>query len=95
MSDDGNLQLFIFLYSYYAGKRFWLPPWIWNFDLCRPTAVEDAIRDMHGREFSNRVISVNKAQPKSGDEDSEHGHGGLFRWQGKGKLRRRPFIGAG
>ncbi|CAA2967082.1 glycine-rich RNA-binding RZ1C-like isoform X2 [Olea europaea subsp. europaea] len=39
-------------------------------------AMEDAIRDMHGREFGERVISVNKAQPKMGDEDSGHGYGG-------------------
>ncbi|KAL2548892.1 Glycine-rich RNA-binding protein RZ1C [Forsythia ovata] len=39
-------------------------------------AMEDAIRDMHGREFGERVISVNKAQPKMGDEDPGHGYGG-------------------
>ncbi|KAI3470500.1 hypothetical protein Pfo_027163, partial [Paulownia fortunei] len=38
-------------------------------------AMEDAIRDMHGREFGERVISVNKAQPKMGGEDPGHGYG--------------------
>ncbi|GFQ08452.1 glycine-rich RNA-binding protein rz1b [Phtheirospermum japonicum] len=40
-------------------------------------AMEDAIRDMHGRELGDREISVNKAQPKMGGEDSGRGgHGG-------------------
>ncbi|KAL0340691.1 UNVERIFIED_CONTAM: Glycine-rich RNA-binding protein RZ1C [Sesamum radiatum] len=38
-------------------------------------AMEDAIRDMHGREFGERVISVNKAQPKMGADDPGHGYG--------------------
>ncbi|KAL0358620.1 UNVERIFIED_CONTAM: Glycine-rich RNA-binding protein RZ1C [Sesamum angustifolium] len=38
-------------------------------------AMEDAIRDMHGREFGERVISVNKAQPKMGGDDPGHGYG--------------------
>ncbi|TQE00048.1 hypothetical protein C1H46_014301 [Malus baccata] len=43
-------------------------------------AMEDAIREMHGRELSDRIISVNKAQPKMGGggagEDSDHGYRG-------------------
>ncbi|KAL7148239.1 hypothetical protein ABFS83_06G164900 [Erythranthe nasuta] len=38
-------------------------------------AMDDAIRDMHGRELGDRVISVNKAQPKMGGEDSGPGYG--------------------
>ncbi|KAK6137904.1 hypothetical protein DH2020_028362 [Rehmannia glutinosa] len=38
-------------------------------------AMDDAIRDMHGREFGDRVISVNKAQPKMAGEDQGHGYG--------------------
>ncbi|PIN24451.1 Alternative splicing factor SRp20/9G8 (RRM superfamily) [Handroanthus impetiginosus] len=39
-------------------------------------AMEDAIREMHGREFGERVISVNKAQPKMAGEEPGHGYGG-------------------
>ncbi|CAA2995249.1 glycine-rich RNA-binding RZ1C-like isoform X2 [Olea europaea subsp. europaea] len=53
-------------------------------------AMEDAIRDMHGREFGDRVISVNKAQPKSGDEDLEHGYGG---YSSGGRGRGRSSYG--
>ncbi|CAM8949086.1 unnamed protein product [Rhodiola kirilowii] len=37
--------------------------------------MEDAIREMHGRELGDRTISVNKAQPKMGGND-DHGYGG-------------------
>ncbi|KAK6144739.1 hypothetical protein DH2020_021559 [Rehmannia glutinosa] len=37
--------------------------------------MEDAIRDMHGRELGDRSISVNKAQPKMGGEEPGHGYG--------------------
>ncbi|XP_062091976.1 glycine-rich RNA-binding protein RZ1C [Humulus lupulus] len=41
--------------------------------------MEDAIREMHGREFGDRVISVNKAQPKmGGDDDLDHGFRGGY-----------------
>ncbi|GMN39240.1 hypothetical protein TIFTF001_008477 [Ficus carica] len=33
-------------------------------------AMDDAISDMNGRELDGRVISVNKAKPKTGDEDT-------------------------
>ncbi|GAA0170674.1 hypothetical protein LIER_24888 [Lithospermum erythrorhizon] len=37
--------------------------------------MEDAIREMHGRELGDRAISVNKAQPKMGGDDPDHGYG--------------------
>lgn len=40
--------------------------------------MEDAIREMHGREFGDRIISVNKAQPKMGDDDADHGYRGSY-----------------
>lgn len=40
-------------------------------------AVENAIREMHDREFGDRVISVNKAQPRMG-EDPVRGYGGGY-----------------
>ncbi|KAJ6432919.1 hypothetical protein OIU84_020038 [Salix udensis] len=41
-------------------------------------AMDDAIREMHGRDFGDRVISVNKAQPKVGGDDSDHGYRGGY-----------------
>ncbi|KAG6765177.1 hypothetical protein POTOM_029197 [Populus tomentosa] len=41
-------------------------------------AMDDAIREMHGRDFGDRVISVNKAQPKMGGDDSDHGYRGGY-----------------
>ncbi|GMH13300.1 hypothetical protein Nepgr_015141 [Nepenthes gracilis] len=38
--------------------------------------VEDAIREMHGREFGDRIISVNKAQPKPGEDPRDDYAGG-------------------
>ncbi|XP_057463408.1 glycine-rich RNA-binding protein RZ1C-like isoform X1 [Actinidia eriantha] len=47
-------------------------------------AMEDAIREMHGREFGDRAISVNRAQPKMGGEDPDHGYGGGYSSGGRG-----------
>ncbi|KAJ9684706.1 hypothetical protein PVL29_016934 [Vitis rotundifolia] len=45
--------------------------------------MEDAIREMHGRDFGDRIISVNKAQPKMG-EDPDHGYNGGYSSGGRG-----------
>lgn len=47
-------------------------------------AMDDAIREMHGREFGERVISVNKAQPKMGGDDLDHGYKGGYSSAGRG-----------
>ncbi|KAJ4720710.1 putative Glycine-rich RNA-binding protein [Melia azedarach] len=47
-------------------------------------AMDEAIREMHGREFGDRVISVNKAQPKMGGEDLDHGYRGGYSSGGRG-----------
>ncbi|KAL4576495.1 hypothetical protein LXL04_012590 [Taraxacum kok-saghyz] len=36
--------------------------------------MEDAIREMHGSDLGDRVISVNKAQPKMGGDEADHGY---------------------
>lgn len=56
-------------------------------------AMDEAIREMHGRELGDRVISVNKAQPK-GAEDPGHGYGS-HATGGRGSYggRDRPTAG--
>lgn len=34
--------------------------------------MEDAIKEMHGRELGDRIISVNRAQPKMGSDEPDH-----------------------
>ncbi|OVA10853.1 RNA recognition motif domain [Macleaya cordata] len=46
--------------------------------------MDDAIREMHGRELGERVISVNKAQPKMGGDDSGYGYGAGYSSGGRG-----------
>ncbi|KAK7269730.1 hypothetical protein RIF29_22465 [Crotalaria pallida] len=40
--------------------------------------MEDAIKEMHGREIGDRIISVNKAQPKMGGDDADQGYRGGY-----------------
>ncbi|XP_038992172.1 glycine-rich RNA-binding protein RZ1C-like isoform X2 [Hibiscus syriacus] len=47
-------------------------------------SVDEAIREMHGRELGERTISVNKAQPKMGD-DLDHGYRGGYPSSGRGR----------
>ncbi|CAL5363440.1 unnamed protein product [Camellia sinensis] len=47
-------------------------------------AMEDAIREMHGRELGDRVISVNRAQPKMGGDDPGHGYSEGYSSGGRG-----------
>ncbi|KAJ4970886.1 hypothetical protein NE237_003985 [Protea cynaroides] len=47
-------------------------------------AMDDAIREMHGRELGDRVISVNKAQPKMASDDTGYGYGGGYSSGGRG-----------
>ncbi|KAI3721460.1 hypothetical protein L2E82_32472 [Cichorium intybus] len=46
--------------------------------------MEDAIREMHGSDLGERVISVNKAQPKMGGDDADRGYGGSYPSGGRG-----------
>lgn len=46
--------------------------------------MEDAIREMHGRELGDRAISVNKAQPKMGGDDAGRGYSGGYPSSGRG-----------
>ncbi|KAF7820181.1 glycine-rich RNA-binding protein RZ1B isoform X1 [Senna tora] len=49
--------------------------------------MEDAIKEMHGRELCDRIISVNRAQPKMGADDVDHGYRGGFSSGGRESYR--------
>ncbi|KAJ0704913.1 putative transcription factor interactor and regulator CCHC(Zn) family [Helianthus annuus] len=46
--------------------------------------MEDAIREMHGSDFGEKVISVNRAQPRMGGDDQDRGYGGSYPSSGRG-----------
>lgn len=52
--------------------------------------ADDAIKHMHGRELGDRVISVNKAEPKVGGDDVDH-----FRKGGGYSSRGKESYGGG
>ncbi|KAI4373050.1 hypothetical protein MLD38_011219 [Melastoma candidum] len=56
--------------------------------------MEDAIREMHGREFGDRVISVNKALPR-GDEIDPPSYRGGYSSGGRAGSFARDGPGAG
>ncbi|XP_010534425.1 PREDICTED: glycine-rich RNA-binding protein RZ1B isoform X2 [Tarenaya hassleriana] len=51
--------------------------------------ADDAIKHMHGREFGERVISVNKAEPKIGGDDLDHSQRGGAGYSSRGKVSYR------
>ncbi|KAH7537118.1 hypothetical protein FEM48_Zijuj03G0057900 [Ziziphus jujuba var. spinosa] len=66
---------FKFFRIVYAGLLSWI---LLENKIRDRRGMEDAIREMHGREFGDRTISVNKAQPKMGGEDVDHGYRGGY-----------------
>ncbi|CAL0303093.1 unnamed protein product [Lupinus luteus] len=49
--------------------------------------MEDAMKEMHGRELGDRAISVNRAQPKMGSDDADHGYRSSYSSGGRGNYR--------
>ncbi|XP_074276422.1 glycine-rich RNA-binding protein RZ1C [Silene latifolia] len=58
-------------------------------------AMEDAMRDMHGRELDGRIISVNKAEPRLGTEDAYDAYGGDRRSGARESFRGDRVSGPG
>ncbi|KAK6943880.1 RNA recognition motif domain [Dillenia turbinata] len=50
-------------------------------------AMDDAIREMHGRELDGRTISVNRAQPKMAGDDLDYGYSRDHTSGGRGGYR--------
>ncbi|KAG4998621.1 hypothetical protein AAZX31_10G262700 [Glycine max] len=55
--------------------------------------MEDAIKEMHGREIGDRIISVNKAQPKMGGDDADQGYRGGYSSGGRGSYGAGDRVG--
>ncbi|KAH1035600.1 hypothetical protein GYH30_055537 [Glycine max] len=55
--------------------------------------MEDAIKEMHGREIGDRIISVNKAQPKMGGDDVDQGYRGGYSSGGRGSYGAGDRVG--
>ncbi|KAK8467341.1 hypothetical protein PHAVU_007G025050 [Phaseolus vulgaris] len=55
--------------------------------------MEDAIKEMHGREIGDRIISVNKAQPKMGGDDVDQGYRGSYSSGGRGSYGAGDRVG--
>ncbi|KAK7280512.1 hypothetical protein RJT34_25576 [Clitoria ternatea] len=55
--------------------------------------MEDAIKEMHGREIGDRSISVNKAQPKMGGDDVDQGYRGGYSSGGRGSYGVGDRVG--
>ncbi|KAI4347673.1 hypothetical protein L6164_008464 [Bauhinia variegata] len=55
--------------------------------------MEDAIKEMHGRELGDRIITVNKAQPKMGGDDLDHGYRGSYSSGGRGSYGVGDRVG--
>ena len=55
--------------------------------------MEDAIKEMHGREIGDRIISVNKAQPKMGGDDVDQGYRSGYSSGGRGSYGVGDRVG--
>jgi len=55
--------------------------------------MEDAIKEMDGREIGDRIISVNKAQPRMGADDADQRYRGGFSSGGRGSYGAGDRVG--